>query len=332
MPQRLIKAFCLLIIAVIALSSCSAKIPVKKTEYLLGTIISVTIYDCPGSEGIIDECFDMISDFESRVSSTNVNSSVSMLNNSAYDDYVTPDSEVYSLIKDSLTFCEESGGAFDIGLGKLIDLWGIGTEKEAVPDMNKLEPYIGFKGFEHIFLNNEQRTIRYDDERVSINLGACAKGYAVDKAVSFLKEKGVKSAMLDFGGSIYTIGNKNGTGFDVGIANPDGNSIGGIIYGLSDISVVTSGDYQRFFEQNGKRYHHILDSNSGYPSESRVRSVTVVCHDAFMGDCLSTAAFVIGVEKGSELLEKYNCGYVFFDDNGVTVSDNLKDKFRLVYE
>lgn len=329
MQRSLNKFILLLFLTAILFSSCSSKTPIKKTDYLLGTIVSITIFEGENSEKVIDECFKNIRELEKKVSSTDLSSIISELNNSAYNNDVSVDSEVFALISDSLLFCKESEGAFDIGLGKLIDLWGIGTEQPTVPDMNKLKQYIGFKGCEHIFLDYEQSTIRYDDSRVSINLGACAKGYALDKAVAFLKQNGVTSALLDFGGSIYTIGDKNGKGFDIGIANPSDSGVGGVINGLSDASVVTSGDYQRYFEQDGKRYHHILDSKTAFPSESGVRSVSVVCDNAFKGDCLSTAAFVLGAEKGSVLLDRMGCDYIFFTDNDVIVSDGLKDNFRI---
>lgn len=330
---RSLNKFILLIFITTALfSSCSVGTSVKKTDYLLGTIVSITIYEGNNCEEIIDECFENIREFESKVSSTDINSTISNLNNSAYNNDVRVDSEIFNLISDSLLLCEESNGAFDIGLGKLIDIWGIGNGTVTVPDMNILEQYIGFVGYEHIVLNYEQATIRYDDERVSINLGACAKGYALDKAVAFLKDKGVTSAILDFGGSIYTIGNKNGDGFDIGIANPAKSGIGGNISGISDISVVTSGDYQRYFEQDGKRYHHILDSRTAFPSESGVRSITVVCDNSFKADCLSTAAFVLGPQKGIELLNKMDCDYIFFTDSDTIVSDRLKDNFCLIYD
>lgn len=330
MLRKLIKAVLFLLIIIASLSSCSSDVPVKKTDYLLGTIVSITVYDCDNGNEIIEECFEMVRELENKVSPADKSSVVSHLNNSALNCWINIDSEVYALIKDSMEYCIESEGAFDIGLGRVIDLWGIGTDRQAVPNLNELEPYMGFKCFEHVFLNDEQCSVLFDDERVSINLGACAKGYAVNKTVEFLKQKGVESALIDFGGNIFAIGNKNGKGFDIGIANPGNDNIGGVINNLSDISVVTSGDYQRYFEQNGKRYHHIIDSNTAFPAESGVRSITVICADSFKGDCLSTAAFVLGAEKGKELLDKMNCGYVFFTDSGVIVSENLKDSFSLI--
>ena len=332
MLQKSTKAIFSLIFVLAFISSCSAKAPVKRTDYLLGTIVSITVYDCDNGDRIIGECFEMVRELENKVSPADKSSVVSHLNNSALNCWINIDSEVYALIKDSMEYCIESEGAFDIGLGRIIDLWGIGTDGQAVPNLNELEPYMGFKCFEHIFLNDEQCSVLFDDGRVSINLGACAKGYAVNKTAEFLKEKGVKSALIDFGGSIYAIGDKNGKGFDIGIANPGNDNIGGVINNLSDISVVTSGDYQRYFEQNGIRYHHIIDSNTAFPAASGVRSVTIVCPDSFKGDCLSTAAFVLGVEKGKELLDKMNCGYVFFTDSGVIVSDSLRDSFNLIYD
>lgn len=331
MRLRLIKVIALFIATALLFCSCSLSSPVRKSEYLLGTIVTITIYDGADKEKLIDDSFSIVRDIEKKVSVNIPDSDISLINSTAFSSEVRLDDELFSLLWEAMEYCVLTDGAFDIGLGRLIELWGIGTDKEAVPDMNTLEKFIGFKGYEHIILNKEKRTIRFADERVALNLGACAKGYAEDRVRDYLLENNVTSAILDFGGSITVIGDKDGSGFNIGIASPSEESINGVLSGMSDISAVTSGDYQRFFTENGVTYHHILDSNTGFPALSGVRSVTVVTESAFEGDCLSTAAFVLGAEKGALLLENENCGFVIISD-GVQVSENLRNSFSLKYE
>ena len=331
MRRRLIKSFVLFIATALLFCSCSLSAPVRKTEYLLGTLVSITLYDGTDREKLIDESFSMVRDIEKKLSVNISDSDISVINNVAFNSEVKLDDELFSILSEALEYCILTDGAFDIGLGKLIELWGIGTDKEAVPDMNSLKKFIGFKGYEHIILDDEKRTVRFDDERASLNLGACAKGYAEDKVREFLIENNVTCAILDFGGSITVIGDKAGGGFNVGIASPSDEGLNGVLSGMADISAVTSGDYQRFFIENGVTYHHILDSSTGFPASSGVKSVTVVTESAFKGDCLSTAAFVLGAEKGTELLGNENCGFVIISD-GVQVSENLRNNFSIKYE
>lgn len=331
MRRRLIKAFSLFIATALLFCSCSLSAPVRKSEYLLGTIVTITLYDGNDREKLIDECFSIIRNIENKVSVSISDSDISLINNTAFGSEVKLNDELFSILSEAMEYCIISDGAFDIGLGRLIELWGIGTGNETVPDMNILEKFIGFKGYEHIILDDEKRTISFDDERTALNLGACAKGYAEDRVRDYLLDNKVTSAILDFGGSITVIGDKDGSGFNVGIASPSEEGLNGVLSGMSDISAATSGDYQRFFTENGVTYHHILDSNTCFPACSGVRSVTVVTESAFKGDCLSTAAFVLGAEKGAELLRKENCGFVIIS-GGVQVSENLRDNFSMKYE
>ena len=331
MRLRLIKAFALFMATALLFCSCSLSAPVRKSEYLLGTIISITLYDGEDREKLIEDSFSLVRNIEKKVSVNISDSDISIINNTAFNSEVKLDDELFSVLSEAMEYCVRTDGAFDIGLGKLIELWGIGTDKEAVPGMNSLKKFIGFKGYEHIILDDEKCTVRFVDERVALNLGACAKGYAEDKVREFLIENNVTSAILDFGGSITVIGDKNGSGFNIGVASPSEEGLNGILSEMSDISAVTSGDYQRFFTANGVTYHHILDSSTGFPALSGVRSVTVVTESAFKGDCLSTAAFVLGQEEGERLLKDENCSFVIISDS-VQVSEDLRDNFSLKYE
>lgn len=303
--------------------------PLKLSEYLLGTLVSITVYDyIPNGNEVIAECFGIIRELESTVSVNIDNSELSVLNKNAFNVPVPVSDTLFRIISRSMEFCALSDGAFDIGLGKLIDLWGIGTSGQRIPTDSELSPYIGFKGYEYIVLNETDRTVQFTDERVKINLGACAKGYAEDIIRDHLISKGIESALLDFGGSITAIGDKNGEKFRIGIANPYNEYEYSCIIPLSDSSSVTSGDYQRYFETDGKHYHHILDSSTGFPSESGISGVTVITDSAFEADCLSTSAFVLGKEEAVALLDKLGFGYVIISADGMTVSPTLEGLYE----
>lgn len=309
------------------LYSCTTNtdIPIKKSEFLLGTIVSITIYDnISNAELLIDESFNIIRELEKKVSVTDVNSELSYINENAYEKPVHISDDMFNILNGALFYCEKSNGAFDIGIGKLIELWGIGTENAQVPSDESLSEFIGFKAYENIVIDSEKKTVLFTDKRVKLNLGACAKGFAEDMVIEYLKTNGVNSALLNFGGSISVIGTKlDGADFAVGVTNPYNESefIDTIL--VSDTSIVTSGDYQRYFVKDGIRYHHILNPATGYPAENGLKSVTIVCESSFKADCISTAAFVLGEEKAKEFIFSEGCEYVLYGNENLK-SDGLK--------
>ncbi len=320
-----------LAVCILFFSSCTAfknNQSVKKSEYLLGTIVSITVYDFgTADEKVLDDCFRIVSDYEQMFSYYDENSELFKLNKSAYNSPVPVSDELFRIIKDSLEYCRKTEGAFDIGLGKLIEVWDAATAVGIPPENGSISKFIDFKGHEHIFVNDADKTVCFDDERTAIHLGACAKGFVQDRVAEFLNENGVSSALLDFGGSVQAIGDKNGVPFLVGITDPlsDGELAGTVE--ISDSSVVTSGNYRRFFEYNGIIYHHILDSSTGYPSDSGINGVSILCDSSFKGDCLSTAAFVIGSTHCETMLQEEKVGYVIItDESTITNGVNLKNE------
>lgn len=290
----------------------------EKSTVAMNTIMTQKIYsDVPGSN--ITDIITIVSVLEELLSFKDEASHLSKLNREGvYDNGV---------IADALRVCtevsEKSGGAFDVTVGELSELWGIGTDKERIPEADEIASLLSECGYEKISIKGSTVTL---DGDFSVDLGAVGKGMACDYIMSYLKsDEEVKGGVVSVGGSIVVYGQRNKAGdkWRVAVRHPrNEDQLLGVI-NLSEGFVSTSGDYERYFEKDGKRYHHILDAQSGYPSESGLISVTVVCDRGILSDALSTACFVLGKEKGEELLSQYGAAGIFVDEdmNITTVGD-----------
>lgn len=258
---------------------------------------------------------------EEVLSRKNEESSVSRLNRNMGGEIDGKFFEYFSVLID---VCKKSGGKFDFTLGAVSDLWNFGDDAD-LPDTEKLEEALSHSGSEKIIL--AEKSVSYGDT-FTVDFGAAGKGIALDEIENYLETTETKEAVISLGGSVLLYGEKN---FTVGIRNPEGNAGSHIaILNVDGCCVSTSGGYERFFEKDGKVYHHILDPETGCPAESGVVSVTVVSESGILSDALSTACFVLGIEKGAELAEEYGCETVFIDENKkLYVSEGLKDKIEI---
>lgn len=205
-----------------------------------------------------------------------------------------------------LDVCEKSGGAFDFTLGAVSDLWKFGSTPE-IPDGKALADALSHSGYEKITLSGGEITMR--DKSAVLDFGASGKGIALDSVRAYLETRDVKSAVVSVGGSTLLYGNKD---FTVGIRNPEGNASSYIAkLHMGEGCVSSSGSYEQFFEQDGKRYHHILNPETGYPVDNGLVGVTIISESGLLSDALSTACFVLGIEKGSALAAEYGCTAVF---------------------
>lgn len=245
-----------------------------------------------------------IDEIEAEMSANNIESKLYKLNNISKENELFSDDFIY-LLNLSEEIKKNSGGAFNIALKPVIDLWGFGGNYPKVPKDNEIKAT----------LQEVQNTIiEVDANNVSTNgkldLGGIAKGFAGDKAREILNIYSPSYAILDFGGNIITYGSKpDGTEFKIGIDNGEGNIFATV--SVKECNVITSGGYQRYFEKNGVKYHHIIDSTTGYPAENELISVTVLSDSGALADALSTACYVLGLEKGMELINKYEVESVF---------------------
>ena len=234
-----------------SLTGCNKEVQREKTEEVLGTIITVKVYTDKG-DAPLEAAFERAKELEMLLSANNADSELSQMNQKAYSEEVKVSDELFFVVKKGIYYGELTNGAIDISIGKLIDLWGIGTELARVPKETELAPYIGQNGYKNIELNKEKRTIHFLDKNVQVNLGAIAKGYIADEMKKVLVEEyGVQHAMLSLGGNIIVIGDKaDGSKWNVGIADPlDPQSVKASL-SITDKTIVTSGNYERYFEQD----------------------------------------------------------------------------------
>lgn len=207
---------------------------------------------------------------------------------------------------------EDSGGAFDLTVGELSNLWGIGTENERLPEKAEIEEALKKVDFKKLKVNGAEVT---SGKGQFVDLGAVGKGYACDMIKAYLEKTDIKGAVVSVGGSIVAYGNRNKAGdkWRIAVRHPrEEKSFIGTVK-VDEGFVSTSGDYEKYFEKDSKRYHHLLDARTGYPADNGLVSVTIVCDSGILSDALSTACFVLGKEEGIKLAEKYGVGAVFID-------------------
>ena len=242
-------------------------------------------------------------------------------------------SQISDLLETAFLICEESGGAFDPTVLPLSRVWDFDRMSDpdfdisemSVPEDVKIQEALGKVGFDKLSYDTSTHVLSASDEDAAIELGAIGKGYAADRAIAVLKAAGVTGGMINAGSTISVIGHKaDGGSFRVAVRDPRGEQSDYIgLLTLTDTSIGTSGDYERYFEQDGIRYHHILDPKTGYPADSGLMQVTVICESSTMADALSTACFVLGLDDGMALAKRHGAMALMVDtDRQVWVSSN----------
>lgn len=309
--------------------------PISRNQFLLGTIVNVTIYDKTSDE-VFDQVFDRIKEIEERMSINMENSEVINVNNKSGIDFASVSDDTFYVIKTSKHYSELSEGNFDTSVGPLVKLWKIGSPDARIPsddEINHVLPLINYKNVE---LNPDEKKVMLKEKDMIIDLGGIAKGYAADEIGKILKDHGIEHAIVNLGGNVSTLGAKPGKEYwSIGIQNPfepRGAHLG--IVQVKNKSVVTSGIYERFFEEEGVRYHHILSPYTGYPIDNSLASVSIVADRSIDADALSTVSFSLGVEKGLALIESLaGIDAIFITkDHGVYISSGLKENLKMTNE
>lgn len=308
---------------------------VTDSTYMLGTYLQLSVWTSDEAKGkeMIEASFKRIQEIEGKMSVNIENSEISTVNNNAGLKPVEVSSDTAFVLNRAVYYAALTKGAYDPTIGTLVKLWGIGTDRENVPTQKEIK-----SALEHVNYNavrfQEGNKVVLAEEGMFIDLGGIAKGFAADEVTRILRESGIEHAMINLGGNVYALGNKtDGTNWKVGIQDPfepTGTHMG--IVEIADKTVVSSGNYERYFMKDDIRYHHILDPKTGYPANNGVISTTIITDSSIDADALSTGAYVLGLEKGLELIEKIDgteC-IIITEDKGVYLSSGMKGKLRIV--
>ena len=288
------------------------KEPISKSDFLLNTFVTVTLYDTDKEE-ILDGAMDVCREYEDVLSTTIETSEIYQMNHRKEGErQFTVSDKTAEVLKKGLEYCEMSHGAFDITIEPLSSLWDFTRENPKVPDADLIQKELAKVLYEKVSLDGN--IVTFADDDTAIDLGAIAKGFIADRIKDYLTEQGVKSAIINLGGNVLCIGEKtDGTPFKIGLQKPFADRSETVAaLDINDLSVVSSGVYERHFIQNGVNYHHILDPHTGYPYENGLTQVTVISKQSVDGDGLSTSCFALGLEKGMELADSLDGVYAVF--------------------
>lgn len=295
----------------------------------LGTLNEI-ITEVEADKNVIDNAIRRVGEIDDAMSAFKRDSEISKINLYAGQKWVSVSPDCFNLLKLSTNLSEVSAGAFDITIKPIVELWGINKKSNYFPEDLQIHTALKLVNYKDLLLDEKSHSARLANPGQAIDLGGIAKGYAADEVKRILLDGGIKTALINLGGNIIAVGrNHENMPWKIGIQNPmavRGTYVG--VLSAENVSVVTSGSNERFFVKNGVRCHHIINPKTGIPAQSGLLSATIVAENSTLADALSTAAFVLGMEKGLDLIKKYGAEAIFAtDDFKVYVTDGLKDKF-----
>lgn len=309
----------------------SSSKPVEGQTFSMGTIITQRLYGSNAKKAI-EEANIKIKEIENKMTINNSGGLINKLNDMSAEhngEWNVLDNETVYVLEKAKKYSELSGGAFDVTVGPLVKAWGIISGNPRIPPADEINRLLKLVDYKSISIQGSSAKLILPGQIA--DLGGIAKGYAGDAVLDIYRKNGIKSAFVNLGGNVVALGKKpDGSTWKIGIQNPraeNGKYLG--IVSVSDKAVVSSGDYERFFERDGKRYHHILDPKTGYPADSGLIATTIVCGLSVDADALSTASFVLGLERGMKLVESIGEVEAIFitKDKKLYTTKGLKDIF-----
>ena len=309
-------ALVLLAAAGLSAAGCAARKPaeISSSDLVLGTVCSIRMA-AGGSEAAAQAAFARLHEIEATLTVNKDGSQIDAVNAAAGKEAIKVGPEAIAILTKGLHYAEISDGAFDPSVGPLVKLWGIGTDHERLPSKEEIDRVRALIGWKDIVLDAATGTVYLKRPGMALDLGSATKGFAADEVAGILKAKGVTSGIVDLGGNILVIGTKpDGSPWRIGLQDPEkerGTYMG--IASLVDKTMVTSGIYERYFDQDGVRYHHILDTKTGYPVQNGLTSVTVIADKSFDADGVTTMLFALGREKGMALATRLGLSVIMLD-------------------
>lgn len=332
----------LLMMALMVLGACGQKEapklleePYYQEKFLLGTYTRIRVYD-EGKEEALKPAFARIKELGDKITINQKGSEIDELNAQAGIKPVKVSKDIYYLLKEAYKYTEETDEAFNMAIGAITQLWRIGFDDARKPSQAEIDEALKHIDYRKIEFNDKDQTVFLKEKGMIVDLGAIAKGYITDEVVKVLKKEGVTSAIVDLGGNVYVLGHSprgEKTPWNIGIQDPN-KSRGSIVGSIKETNktVVTSGIYERYLEVDGKTYHHIFNSKTGYPYDNDIAGVSIITNKSIDGDGLSTSVFAMGVKEGLKYIEDMdddtNAIFITKEDK-VYVTKGIQNNFEL---
>lgn len=306
--------------------------PVTSELFAMDTYMSLTAYG-ENAEEALALAEQKIEELDELLSIGNSGSEIYGLNETGK---AAVSQDTYDLIEEGLAIWKDTDGAFNVAMEPLMELWGFTSGNYQIPKEEELAEKLALTDASKVTVEEENREISLETEGMKIDLGGIAKGYTSEKLMEIFEEQGLTSAMVSLGGNVQVLGKKpDGSLWRVAIQNPDSDEAYLGVLETSDKAVITSGGYERYFEENDVVYHHILDPETGYPADNGYVSVTIVSEDGSLADALSTALFVMGPEKAELYWKEHSDSFdaIFLTTEGeLAVTEGIADAFTSDYE
>lgn len=312
----------------------------EKEDFIFNTRVYQKIgYDNKEKEFILDKiekvaekATRIMNGFEESLSFFKESSEISKINKNAARGFTKVSFDTFEILERSSYYSKLTNGIFDITIAPLVKEWAINSEDPNILTKDKVKELLNLVDYEDVILNRNNLSVMLLRENQKIDLGGIAKGYIADKIIEFYKENNIESAIINIGGNIKVLGKKNETElWNVGIYEPKKHSKVSICsIEVKDKSIVTSGGYERAFIYNDELYCHILDSKTGYPVKTDLKSITIVSDTSIEGDALSTPLFIMGKNKAYEFMKKHNISGIMITDNDeIIITKDLLNGFKL---
>ena len=338
LKRTAVAAMCVILVA--GMTACGKKTDSVQSEsvsenekyssdiFAMDTYMSLTAYGAKAQDAVTAAIHE-IQRLDAMFSVGNTGSDVTIANTQGS---ATVSDETVYLVEQSLEISRKTDGAFDITIYPVMELWGFTTKNYKVPQVDELQETLKRVSYENVSLKDHELVLK---NNAQIDFGGIAKGYTSSRVMQIFKEYGIEHGMVNLGGNVQTLGTKtDGTAWRVAIQSPQGgNQYLGILE-TSDQAVITSGGYERYFEENGVTYHHIIDPKTGYPSDSDLTSVTIVCADGTKADALSTSFFVMGLQNAESFYENTDLDFdviLLTKDNQIYISEGIAQNFTSDY-
>lgn len=308
---------------------------VAQTFYIYDTVVNLKLYGDQAGQQHMDDIYAILEDLDLKLSRTKEGGEVYAINEAAGKEAVAVSDDTFEVVQMSVDNAAQTDGLFDPTIGPLVDLWNIGNGGESVPDEAAIKAAAALTDYKDIILDESAQTVMLAREGMMLDLGGIGKGYAADRIADYLREQGIESAMINLGGSsIIGLGTKpGGLEWNIGLQDPDksrGTQLGTIK--IADEVIDASGVYERFFMQDGVRYHHIIDPYTGYPSQDGLKSLTIMSKNATDAEFLSTGVFLMGLEDGLKYFQEERPDVEAFfitDDNLIYATPGIRERLNL---